>query len=295
VFTSVRASTNASEDPGVWTLSATGVATGQSTIVLRSKIGSVGVPINTVVGATVAATTQALNIPAVASGRILLISSHARRPLTTSAPDDPTISDTSGSPLTWTPVFSTPPVNIGANPSTKAQWWWAVSDGNAHNPVTLTWANAGQIFSSVADFSVGAGLSPNFTNQISGGNAGTGTAVTVTYPSAPSTGINFLSFYGAGGSGSTIATGYTSLTSVASTPYRTGYDLTPIGNTGATMGGANPGQQLLAVNITDTAPATGKVGKVWDGSAWVVKIVKIWSGSAWVVKPAKIWNGSAWV
>jgi len=118
-------------------------------------------------------------------------------------------------------------------------------------------------------------------------------AVTVTYPNAPSTGINFLSFYGAGGSGSTIATGYTSLTSVASAPYRTGYDLTPVGNTGATMGGSSPGQQLLAVNIVDGIGASGRV-KVWNGSAWVQRPTKVWDGSTWVSKPTKFWNGSSW-
>ena len=81
--------------------------------------------------------------------------------------------------------------------------------------------------------------------------------VTVTFPSAPTTGINFLSFYGAGGSGSTIATGYTSLTSVASSPYRTGYDLTP--GADAVMGANFLDQILAAVNITEG-------GKLLSGS-----------------------------
>jgi hypothetical protein len=245
-----------SADAGVWTMSGTGFPYIVSTIAIRTKVGSVGLPVNTVVGTLTNAASVGISIPAVASGRILLIQSHARRPSTTLAPDDPTISDTSGSPLTWTAVYSTPPANIGANPSIKAQWWWAVSDGNAHNPVTIGYANAATIAWSVADFTVGAGLSPDFTNQTSGGNAGTGTAVTVTYPSAPTTGINLLSFFGAGGSASTIATGYTTLTFVGSSAYRTGYDITPQGNNGATMGASFPGQQLLAVNLVESSGAT---------------------------------------
>jgi hypothetical protein len=184
---------------------------------------------------------------------------------------------------------------VGASISTKAQWWWARSDGNAHNPVTLTWLNAGgnpAIQSSVASFTIGAGQNPGFTNQISGGNDGAG-AVTVTYPTSPSSGINFISFYGAGGSTSTIATGYVSLTNIASNPYRVGYDLTP--GTNAVMGANFPAQMLLAVNIVEVAQATSRLGKIWNGSAWVTKPVKVWSGSAWVTKPVKIWNGSAWV
>jgi hypothetical protein len=282
VFTSYLASSISNEDPGVWTLSATGIATVYVTIVIRPKYGTVGLPVNTVAGTLTNATSVGISVPSVASGRILLITAHARRASTTLAPDDPTISDTSGSPLTWTPVFSTPPVNIsGANPSTKAQWWWAVSDGNAHNPVTVAYANAATIAWSVADFTVGAGATPVFTNQASGGNAGTGTAVTVTYPSTPTTGMHFLSFFGAGGSASTIATGYLTLTSVASSAYRTGYDITPVGNTGATMGASFPGQQLLAVNITEsfgggvTTSVTGQSVTVSVGTPTVLAVQNV--------------------
>jgi hypothetical protein len=293
VFTSALTTNAATGDPGVWTLSAASLPTAYTTVVVRPKLGSLGVPANTLAGATVAAVTQALSIPAVASGRILLITSHARRSSATLVPDNPTLVDSSAVPLTWTPVFATPPSQAGQNPGTKAQWWWAVADGAAKT-VTVGFANVTQIFSSVADFAIGAGATPNFTNQVTGSNAGTGTAVTVTLPSAPTTGSSFLSFYGAGGASSTIATGYTSLTNVGASPYRTGYDIMPIGNTGATMGGGFPGQQLLLVNITDVAPTAGRT-KVWNGSAWVLKPVKVWTGSAWVTKPLKVWNGSAWI
>jgi hypothetical protein len=273
VFTSVLASSSATGDPGVWTLSATGIAVAFSTIVIRPKIGGVGLPVNTVAGALVSSSTQGLSIPAVATGRILLITSHCRRASTTLAPDNPSLSDTSGAPLTWTPVFSTPPSQVGQNPGTKAQWWWAVADGNSKS-VTLTWTNGAIIYSSVADFAIIG--NPDFTNQITGSNAGTGTAVTVTLPTAPSTGINFLSFYGAGGSASTIPTGWTSLTFVSSTPYRTGYDITPVGNTGATMGGSFPGQQLLAVNIVEggsiSVNVTGQSATVSVGTVTVTAI-----------------------
>lgn len=293
-YTSVLASANASENPGVFTFSATGTVSVANTIVIRSQVGSIGVPANTLAGATVNAVTHALSIPTVAGGRVLLITSYGRRASTTLAPDDPTIADSSAAPLTWTPVFATPPVQIGVNPSVKAQWWWAISDGAAKT-VTLTWGNAGSIFSSVADVAIGAGLAPNFINQAWAGSSGTPSGpVTATYPIAPTSGINFLSFYGAGGSTSTIATGYTSLTFVASTPYRTGYDITP--GVDAVMGAGFLDQVLCAVNITDAAPPAGvAVLNVWDGAAWVNKPAKVWNGSAWVTKPAKRWNGSAWV
>jgi len=293
-YTSILASPNASENPGVFTFSATGAVNVANTIVIRSQVGSIGIPANTLAGATVNATTQALAIPAVAAGRILLITSHGRRPSTTLAPDNPTIADGSAAPLTWTPVFATPPVQIGVNPGTKAQWWWAISDGAAKS-VTLTWLNASAIWASVADFAIGAGLTPNFVNQVWAANSGTPATVTATYPIAPTTGINFLSFYGAGGSTSTIATGYTSLTFVASTPYRTGYDLTP--GVDAVMGGSFLDQILAAVNITDAAPAgpQGAKAKVWSGSAWVEKPMARWSGTAWVQEAPKVWSGTAWV
>jgi hypothetical protein len=265
---------------------------------------AIGTPANTLAGAgSAAATTHALSIPAVTSGNILLITSHARRNSTTLAPDDPTLADSSGAPLTWTQVWANGalPTQVGANPGTKAQWWWAVADGNAKT-VTLTWTNATpvtDIFSSVASFTIGAGQNPDFTNRAFAGSTGTPNApVTATYPTAPSSGINFLSFYGAGGSVSTIATGYVSLTNIASTPYRTGYDITPTGNNTAVMGANFVDQLLAAVNIVEVTAGGGGGGKptkVWDGSAWVTKPVKVWSGSAWVTKPAKVWNGSAWV
>lgn len=259
---------------------------------------AIGTPANTLAGAvSAAATTHALSIPAVTSGNILLINSHARRASTTLPPDNPTIADTSAAPLAWTPVFSPLPTQVGVNPGTKAQWWWARADGAAKT-VTLTWPNAGTtgiaIYSSVASFSIGAGQNPGFANQAYAGSTGTPSgAVTATLPTVPSSGINFLSFYGAGGASSTIATGYTSLTSVASSPYRTGYDMTPGPN--AVMGANFPDQILAVANIVEVAQAASRLGKVWTGSAWAAKPVKVWSGSAWVAKPSKIWNGSAWV
>jgi hypothetical protein len=287
-FTSSLFSSNATEDPGVWTMSATGPITVSNTIVVRPR--TVGVPANTVAGATVAAATQNLSIPAVAAGRIILITAHARRASSTLVPDDPTISDTSGVPLTWTPVFSPIPSIAGGNPGTKAQWWWAKSDGAAKT-VTIGFANASNIFASVADFYIDSGLNPNFANQAFTGSAA-GAVLTTTLPTLPTKGMNFLSFYGAGGSVSTIATGYTSLTFVTSTPYRTGYDMTA--GADAVMGAAFPGDLLPVANIVAASTTAGRA-KVWNGSAWVQKPAKVWSGSAWVQKPVKVWNGSAWV
>jgi hypothetical protein len=253
---------------------------------------AIGTPANTLAGATVNATTQALSIPVVAAGRVLLITSHARRASASLAPDNPTIADSSAAPLTWTPVYATPPVMVGVNPGTKAQWWWAIADGAAKT-VTLTWLNAASIWASVADFSTGA--TPNFLNQAWAASSGTPSgAVTATFPINPTTGINFLSFYGAGGSTSTIATGYTSLTNVASTPYRTGYDITPGPN--AVMGAGFLDQILCAVNITDVISGPqGAKNKVWSGSAWVEKPMARWDGSAWVQEAPKVWSGTAWV
>lgn len=222
---------------------------------------AIGTPVNTVAGATAAAATQAISIPIVTSGRVILVKAHARRASATLAPDDPTFVDSSGVPLTWTAVFSPIPTQAGANPGTKAQWWWAISDGVAKS-VTVGFANASNIFASIEDFSIGAGLNPSFTNQVFGGNTGTG-AITATLPVSPSSGINSLSFYGAGGTSSTIATGYTSLTAVASSPYRTGYDITP--GTNAVMGSTFPSQLLALVNIVEASTAISGVAAIAEG------------------------------
>ena len=261
---------------------------------------AIGTPVNTLAGASqTTGTTQALAIPIVAAGNILLIQSHARRSSTTLAPGPPTVSDTSAAPLAWTAVFSPLPTQVGVNPGTAAQWWWARADGAAKT-VTVSWPNAGTgttIQSSVASFTIGAGMNPGFGNQAFAGSTGTpNAAVTATFPTVPSSGINMLSFAGAGGSVSTIATGYTSLTNIASSPYRTGYDLTPGVN--AVMGANFLDQLLAAVNIVEdaaVAPIVGAKVKAWSGSAWVEKPLARWNGSAWVQEAPKVWSGTAWV
>jgi hypothetical protein len=63
----------------------------------------------------------------------------------------------------------------------------------------------------------------------------------------------------------------------------------------------NPDAQITQValemwaSVATAAAPTSRVGKVWTGSAWVLKPTKVWSGSAWVQKSGKYWNGSAWI
>ena len=218
---------------------------------------TIGTPANTVAGAVVGSVTvTTVSIPAVSAGNVLLFISYGRRASTTLPPDDPILVDTSAVPLTWTKIFLPQPVQVGANPGNKGNWWWAISDGAAKT-LQITWPLAGSsnsIFTSVASFTIGAGKSPDFTNK-NWSSSVSGGPLTVNLPVTPTTGINLLSYYGAGGSTSTIASGYTNLTSVTSTPYRVGYDLTPV--TATTMGAATfPDAILLVANITEVVYET---------------------------------------
>ena len=211
---------------------------------------AIGTPVNTLAGAYVGTTTQTYSIPAVAAGNILLLISHARRGSATLAPDDATLVDSSAVPLVWTKVWDPFPVQIGPNPSTKANWWWAVADGAAKT-VSLTWLNASSVesvYGSVASFTIGAGKKPDFTNKASAGASAS--PVTVNLPVAPTAGMNLLSFYGAGGSASATPSGYTLLTSVASRPYRIAYDMTPVTSATMTTSGF-PASLMLVANIVE--------------------------------------------
>jgi len=88
-----------------------------------------------------------------------------------------------------------------------------------------------------------------------------------------------------------LRNGATVLQNTLGTSY-THTGLSPYTDYSYTVTAANSAGEGSAASLT--AKTMGGIGKVWNGSAWVVALPKVWNGTSWVDAQARIWNGSEW-
>jgi hypothetical protein len=89
-----------------------------------------------------------------------------------------------------------------------------------------------------------------------------------------------------------LRTGSTVLQNSTATSY-THTGLAPYTDYSYTVTAANAAGEGTAASLT--VKTLGGIGKIWNGSTWVVVLPKVWNGSTWVDAQARMWNGSTWV